>query len=99
MFELDSNTMVKFVNDGYAKTHPCSELIQAINNLRSYQWNVIISHCFREANRVVDFVANTAHNNAFLIDSMVIFGDLLEMCATCFMEDIRGVYLSKIVAL
>lgn len=64
---------MKLVNEGCAKMHPCTKLITSINNLRGLKWNIQVKYCFQEVNCVANTLANKAHDNALLVDSLTIF--------------------------
>ncbi|KAJ1415896.1 Small GTPase superfamily [Sesbania bispinosa] len=60
--ETDSSVAVKLLQDGFPPTHPCKALLSAILNLMEDHWQVIITHTYREANIVADWLANSTYN-------------------------------------
>lgn len=58
--EVDSEMVVGFLKTGISDTHPLSFLIRLCHGFISRDWNIRISHVYREANRLPDGFANHA---------------------------------------
>ncbi|KAJ1411278.1 Ribonuclease H superfamily [Sesbania bispinosa] len=59
--QTDSAIAVKLIQESFPPSHPCRPLISAISLLKG-QWEVIITHTYREANTAADWMANYAFN-------------------------------------
>ncbi|CAA7036128.1 unnamed protein product [Microthlaspi erraticum] len=62
--EVDSATVVGFVQAGICDTHPLSFLVQLCHGFLSKDWEVRVTHVYREANRLADGLANYAFSLA-----------------------------------
>lgn len=56
--ESDSITVVNFINGGCLATHSCRPLVNEIIKLFPSAGGIQVSHVFREANQVADWLAN-----------------------------------------
>ena len=62
VIESDSAVAVNLIIDGCPVLHPYDSLVLQIREWRQKNWEVIILHIYREANRVADCLANLAHS-------------------------------------
>ena len=76
-FELDSEVVMRMmIHLGCNNARPCSAIMGAIRLLMDGSWNIKLSYCFREANKMADRMAFHAHELRGNIESMIIFNDL-----------------------
>ncbi|KAF7813553.1 GATA transcription factor 15-like [Senna tora] len=59
--ECDFEVVVELVENSTVVNHPYSGLVQRIRDLMKHNWDVILVHAFREANRTVDFMAKLSY--------------------------------------
>ncbi|CAA7051324.1 unnamed protein product [Microthlaspi erraticum] len=58
--EVDSELVAGFFNTGISDAHPLSFLVRLCYGFISRDWLVRVTHVYREANRVADWLANYA---------------------------------------
>ncbi|GAU20014.1 hypothetical protein TSUD_273490 [Trifolium subterraneum] len=58
--ESDSAIVVSLINKGCPPSHPYVSIVSLINRLKMKDWQVQISHIYRQANQVADWIANYA---------------------------------------
>ncbi|CAA7059778.1 unnamed protein product [Microthlaspi erraticum] len=69
--EVDSELVVGFLTTGIGDSHPLSFLVHLCHGFIKRDWEVRISHVYREANRLADGLANYAFNLALGFHSFV----------------------------
>ncbi|CAA7053108.1 unnamed protein product [Microthlaspi erraticum] len=76
--EVDSELVVGFLTTGIGESHPLSFLVQLCHGFIKRDWEVQISHVYRETNRLADGLANYAYtlalDNSTAADSTVFKG-------------------------
>lgn len=85
--EVDSELVVGFLNSGISNAHPLSFLVRLCHGFISRDWNVRISHVFREANRLADGLANHAFSLPLGFHSFTVVPDVV---ASIVRDDARG---------
>ncbi|KAJ1389959.1 Ribonuclease H domain [Sesbania bispinosa] len=60
--ESDSLTAVRLIDKGITHDHPYAHILKQISSWRQRPWCVVISHTFRERNRIADCLANMSHS-------------------------------------
>ncbi|KAF7806016.1 putative non-LTR retroelement reverse transcriptase [Senna tora] len=63
--DVDSLLAVNFVKNGVDKFHPYAPIISEIRNMLARNWDICLSHCYRESNRTADSLANLSHGLDF----------------------------------
>ncbi|CAN1132392.1 hypothetical protein LINPERHAP2_LOCUS6988 [Linum perenne] len=63
ILELDSLAAVQSINGPTICNSRHAAIIQNIHLLHSRNWQVIVRHCYREANRVANLLAHMGHCN------------------------------------
>ncbi|CAN1848778.1 Putative ribonuclease H protein At1g65750 [Linum perenne] len=63
ILELDSRAAVLAIDDKSSWDSRHGPILLRIHHLRSRDWQVIVRHCYREANRVADLLAHLGHCN------------------------------------
>ena len=76
--------------------HPYNAMVTAIQILMTKNWNIKISHCFREANMVANRMARHAHGLRGSLENMEIFGQPPTFCRNQLAGDDRGVCFPRI---
>ncbi|CAA7018347.1 unnamed protein product [Microthlaspi erraticum] len=85
--EVDSLMVVGFLKTGIEDSHPLSFLVRLCHGFLSKDWEVRVTHVYREANRLADGLANYAFSLPFGLHSFdVVPPDLLSV----LVEDERG---------
>lgn len=85
--EVDSELVVGFLKTGISEAHPLSFVVRLCHVCISKDWNVQISHVYREANHLADGLANYA----FSLPVGLHFFDNVPRCiALVLTEDARG---------
>jgi hypothetical protein len=59
-------------------------------------WKVVIRHTYREANFVVDALANVTCDNG---SEFIVYDSCLSIVRNCFQTDFLGVFTPRLVAL
>ena len=95
IFSLDSKTAVTLVQNGCNELHPCRPIIKAIQWFLAKDWMVRIEHCYREANRVADCLANFAHDLSRSEEKERVFSSPLTGCMEELQDDLMGVGLPR----
>ncbi|CAN1130942.1 Putative ribonuclease H protein At1g65750 [Linum perenne] len=62
ILELDSLSAVLSIEGTTVADSRHGPIIHQIRQLRSREWQVVVRHCFREANRVADLIADCGHS-------------------------------------
>ncbi|CAI0557759.1 unnamed protein product [Linum tenue] len=65
MLNLDSNTVIAIINNSEESNHRHGLLALEINRLLNLDWEVKISHVFREGNFAANFLARKGHDFPF----------------------------------
>ena len=60
--EAESRIAIKFVLEGVSTNHPFSAIVSQNKNLIHRDWQLMISHVFKEGNHIIDFLACFAHS-------------------------------------
>ncbi|CAI0429938.1 unnamed protein product [Linum tenue] len=63
--KLDSTTAIAIIRDRSDDDHRHGILAKHVNHLLDRDWDVSISHVYREGNRTADFLANLGHSLTF----------------------------------
>ncbi|CAN1178976.1 Putative ribonuclease H protein At1g65750 [Linum perenne] len=58
----DSRTAIAMLSVGSTPTHQHMSLVLEFQDLHSRQWEIKLTHVFREVNHDVDYLANLGHN-------------------------------------
>ena len=61
MLEMDSSSVVALLQKNTCN-HPYSTLNKKIQQLLTRNWEVKVSHVYREANRAADFLSSLGHS-------------------------------------
>ena len=86
--EVDSQIVVGFLTTGISDSHPLSFLVRLCYGFLSKDWIVRVSHVYREANRLVDGLANYAFT---LPLGFHLFGSAPDCVTPILLEDANGV--------
>ncbi|KAF7837746.1 uncharacterized protein G2W53_006228 [Senna tora] len=78
---------MELVENGTVVNHPCSGPVQRIRDLMKRNWDVILVHAFREANRAADFMAKLSHK---LTESLHCFDYPHERLSFILADDLSG---------
>ncbi|CAN0922290.1 hypothetical protein LINGRAHAP2_LOCUS33005, partial [Linum grandiflorum] len=71
-FQSDSRTTITILGKDSDLDHQHAALVLQVKELCNHQWEVHLSHIYREANNVVDYLANLGDSLVFgihLLDS------------------------------
>ncbi|KAJ7951872.1 Ribonuclease H protein [Quillaja saponaria] len=60
--DVDSRVVVEVCNKGYDKVNVNRDIVEAIQKLLLFNWDVQIAHVYREANRCADSLAKLVLN-------------------------------------
>ena len=90
--EVDSESVVGFLQTGIHDVHPFSFLVRLCYGFISRDWLVKFSHVYREANRLADGLANYAFSLRF---GLHYFESILEHVAPILLEDLNEVARSQ----
>ena len=85
--EVDSESVVGFLRTKINDSHPMSFLVRLCYGFISKDWIVKISHVYREANHLVDGLANYAFTLSF---GLYVFEFVPGSVVAIFLEDIHG---------
>ncbi|KAJ1421638.1 Ribonuclease H-like superfamily [Sesbania bispinosa] len=94
-FETDSRAAISIIEHGCHSYHPCYGLISEIQALKKRDWEIQIVHVYREANKVVDFLASLAVSldyGLYVLDSPPLG------CGEILIQDLIGVMFPRRVA-
>ncbi|KAF7827138.1 choline-phosphate cytidylyltransferase 2-like [Senna tora] len=84
--EVDSKIAVELVLKEPVASHPLFLIISDIRKVLARQWDVKITHVYRESNRVVDVLVNLAHGLQFGVSY---FENPLPVCSLVLQDDVR----------
>ncbi|KAL1192981.1 putative ribonuclease H protein [Cardamine amara subsp. amara] len=85
--EVDSEVVAGFLKTGINEAHSLSFLVRLCHGFILRNWNVQITHVYREANRLADGLANYA----FSLDLGFHYFELAPSCVEVILsEDARG---------
>ncbi|KAJ9152525.1 hypothetical protein P3X46_026085 [Hevea brasiliensis] len=92
--DMDSLATIHLILGSLAANAHYSFLLVQIHGLLKWSWQVALSHCYREANRVADVLANLEvttkdHYQLLQVPPAIVTG-LLH-------EDVQGVAMSRLV--
>ena len=73
-------------------------MIVSIQQMMRKEWSVQIVHCYREANRVIDRMANLAHDPEVKEEGMRIYQDPPTCCRAELAADMKGVSFPRMSA-
>ncbi|CAA7053003.1 unnamed protein product [Microthlaspi erraticum] len=90
--EVDSALVVGFVKTGICDTHPLSFLVHLCHGFLSKDWEVRITHTYREANNLADGLANYAFSLPLGLHS---FDSVPPGLVAILCDDERGVSRSR----
>ncbi|KAL2902360.1 hypothetical protein RDABS01_027442 [Bienertia sinuspersici] len=91
---VDSEACVKLLNTETEQHGPKSQLVRACVELNRKEWNVVLSHCYREANRAADWLAN----RGVAQEPHIMFEDQPPTALRPFLEyDIRGITCPRMI--
>ncbi|CAL1387171.1 unnamed protein product [Linum trigynum] len=62
---MDSTTAIKIIDKRFEDDHRHGSIAKQFNHLLNLQWDVRVSHGYREANLASDFLASKAHSFTF----------------------------------
>ena len=94
ILEADSKLAINFVKEGVHDHHPLSGLVAHARRLLNQNWEVKLSHVFREGNCVADFLADFAHQCPLGVQ---ILEDPPPGCGTLILNDASGVSFMRSV--
>lgn len=60
LVDTDSMTATKMIGKGCPRDHPSEMAVRRIKDLLNRNWDVKVTHCFRESNAVADHLAKKA---------------------------------------
>ena len=92
---VDSQLAVQWLSKEIITSHPCHYLLAECKRpVVSPHWKVRIAHCYREANRAADWLANRGVN----IEGVTLFIDTLPLnfapfCMRIFQELLGHIWL------
>jgi len=85
--EVDSEVVVSFLKAGIGETHPLSFLVRLCQGFLLKDWQVRISHVYREANSLADGLANHAFSLSL---GLHVFDEVPISVVTLFSKDNNG---------
>lgn len=92
---VDSEVVVRLLVERIPKNSPYIHIIRKCRSLiRRQEWEVTISHCYREANRAVDWLANFGVD---MTPKVVIFEAVPVGLHAVLLEDLSGVTRARLV--
>ncbi|KAF7843708.1 putative ribonuclease H protein At1g65750 family [Senna tora] len=93
--ESDSVTVVDLVRKGHSELHPNGALLERINHWIMKEWDVKVSHVFREANSAADWISKNP-----LVDSfdLVLLEDPPQCLSDILLKDLSGLGIDRLVA-
>ena len=94
--EVESESVVGFLQTGIHDAHPLSFLVRLCYGFISRDWLVKFSHVYREANRLADGLANYAFSLPF---GLHYFESAPEHVAPVLLEDCNGMSRTRRVCL
>jgi len=84
---VDSEVVVSFLKAGIGETHPLSFLVRLCQGFLLKDWQVRISHVYREANSLADGLANHAFSLSL---GLHVFDEVPISVVTLFSKDNNG---------
>ena len=94
--EVDSESVVGFLQTGINDSNPLSFLVRLCYGFISRDWLVKVSHVYREANRLADGLANYASSLSL---GLHVFELVPDSVGAISLEDIQGVSRPRQVCL
>ena len=95
MCEVGSKVMIQLVIHGCNANHHYKAIVTSIQNMMKWEWNVEICRCYREANRVVNRLANNALSLEDVQGGMQIYNEPHSCCREELADDLKGIYLPR----
>ncbi|KAL5776524.1 hypothetical protein ACOSP7_009450 [Xanthoceras sorbifolium] len=62
VLESDSTTAVELISKKLSVNHPCFSIVRSCNLLIKGDWRCVVTHVYREANKVADSIASLGHS-------------------------------------
>ncbi|CAN1191399.1 Putative ribonuclease H protein At1g65750, partial [Linum perenne] len=92
--QTDSSTAVSILQKGVGEQHQHAALVAEFHDLSSREWELSLSHVYREANCAADYLANFGHS--FCV-GMYLFQTLDASLAHWLRYDLIGIALPRVI--
>ena len=95
ILEADSSRAITLLHKDSIDRHLFVSMIKYVRELLLRDWEVRISHIYRETNHVVDFLASIGHSTPL---GVCFFDSIPNGLGSLLSDDIAGVSFSRIVS-